>query len=114
MGDYEAITLFVIRAAAVRPGFGLHTSNAAAVADICRTLDGVPLAIELAAARVRTLSAEQIRDRLASKFELLAFGDRTAPLRQQTLRATVEWSVDLLTKPSASCSAGCRCSTGGA
>jgi predicted ATPase/DNA-binding CsgD family transcriptional regulator/Tfp pilus assembly protein PilF len=98
MGDYEAITLFVTRAAAVRPGFGLHASNSAAVADICRTLDGVPLAIELAAARVRTLSADQIRNRLASKFELLAFGDRTAPLRQQTLRATVEWSLDLLTK----------------
>jgi predicted ATPase/DNA-binding CsgD family transcriptional regulator len=98
MGDYEAIALFVTRAAAVRPGFGLHASNAAVVADICRTLDGVPLAIELAAARVRTLSAEQIRNRLASKFQLLAFGDRTAPLRQQTLRATVEWSLDLLTK----------------
>jgi predicted ATPase/DNA-binding CsgD family transcriptional regulator len=97
MGDYEAIKLFVARAAAVRPGFGLQASNAAAVADICRTLDGVPLAIELAAARVRTLSPEQIRNRLASKFELLAFGDRTAPLRQQTLRATVDWSLDLLT-----------------
>jgi predicted ATPase/DNA-binding CsgD family transcriptional regulator/Tfp pilus assembly protein PilF len=98
LGDYEAVRLFVIRATAVRPGFSLHASNATAVVEICRTLDGVPLAIELAAARVRTLSAEQIRDRLASRFELLAFGDRTAPLRQQTLRATVEWSVDLLTK----------------
>ncbi len=98
MGDYEAVRLFVTRATAVRPGFSLHASNATVVAEICRTLDGVPLAIELAAARVRTLSAEQIRDRLASRFELLAFGDRTAPLRQQTLRATVEWSVDLLTE----------------
>jgi predicted ATPase/DNA-binding CsgD family transcriptional regulator len=97
LGDYEAIKLFVARAGAVRPGFALHASNAAAVADICRRLDGVPLAIELAAARVRTLSAEQIKSRLASKFELLAFGDRTAPPRQQTLRATVEWSLDLLT-----------------
>ncbi len=97
MGSYEAVRLFVIRATAVRPGFTLQASNASAVAEICRTLDGVPLAIELAAARVRTLSAEQIRDRLASRFELLAFGDRTAPPRQQTLRAAVEWSVDLLT-----------------
>jgi len=97
MGEYEAVKLFVTRATAVRPGFSLYASNASAVAEICRTLDGVPLAIELAAARVRTLSAEQIRDRLASRFELLAFGDRTAPPRQQTLRATVEWSVDLLT-----------------
>ncbi len=95
----EAGRLFVARASAVRPGFSLHPANAAAVAQICRTLDGVPLAIELAAARARTLSAEQIRLRLASKFELLAQGDRTAPPRQQTLRATVEWSFDLLTVP---------------
>jgi len=85
------------RAAAVRPGFGLDQANAAAVAEICRTLDGVPLAIELAAARIRALSAEQIALRLADRFELLAWGDRTAPPRQQTLRATVEWSYDLLT-----------------
>ena len=98
LADYEAIKLFVIRATAIRPGFTLQASNMSAVAEICRTLDGVPLAIELAAARVRTLAAEQIRDRLASRFELLAFGDRTAPPRQQTLRATVEWSVDLLTE----------------
>ncbi len=95
----EAVSLFVARAAAVRPGFALHAANAAAVVQVCRTLDGVPLAIELAAARVRTLSAEQIRLRLASRFELLAFGDRTAPPRQQTLRATVEWSYELLTGP---------------
>ena len=95
----EAVRLFVARAAAVRPGFNLHAGNAATVAEICRTLGGVPLAIELAAARVRTLSAAQIMARLASRFELLALGDRTAPPRQQTLRATVEWSYDLLTEP---------------
>ncbi len=93
----EAVQLFSARAAAVRPGFGLDEANAAAVAEICRTLDGVPLAIELAAARIRALSAEQIALRLADRFELLAQGDRTAPPRQQTLRATVEWSYDLLT-----------------
>jgi predicted ATPase/DNA-binding CsgD family transcriptional regulator len=99
VSDCEAVRLFVARAAAVRPGFSLHAGNTAAVIEICRTLGGVPLAIELAAARVRTLSAEQIRVRLVSRFELLALGDRTAPPRQQTLRATVEWSYDLLTKP---------------
>jgi predicted ATPase/DNA-binding NarL/FixJ family response regulator len=92
----EAVQLFTERAAAARQGFELNDGNAGAVADICRTLDGVPLAIELAAARVRALSAEQIADRLADRFELLALGDRTAPPRHQTLRATVEWSNDLL------------------
>ena len=94
---YEAIQLFVERAAAVRPRFALDESNLAAVIDICRTLDGVPLAIELAAAWVRTLSPEQISSRLADRFELLALGNRAAPPRQQTLRATVEWSYELLT-----------------
>ncbi len=93
----EAVRLFVDRAAAVRPGFVLDDSNAAAVASICRTLDGVPLAIELAAARVRALSAAEISSRLADRFELLALGDRAAPARHQTLRATVEWSYELLT-----------------
>ena len=93
----EAVQLFVERAVAVRPGFALDESNFAAVLDICRTLDGVPLAIELAAARVRALSPEQISGRLADRFELLALGNRAAPPRQQTLRATVEWSYELLT-----------------
>ncbi len=95
----DAVRLFVSRAAAARPGFELTPANFTAVAEICQTLDGVPLAIELAAARLRTLSVEQIRQRLVSRFELLAVGDRTAPRRQQTLRATVEWSYDLLSKP---------------
>ena len=95
----EAVRLFVARALAVRPEFELNAANAGVVAEICRTLDGVPLAIELAAARLGTLTAEQIQSRLTSRFELLARGDRTAPLRQQTLRAAVDWSYDLLSDP---------------
>jgi predicted ATPase/DNA-binding NarL/FixJ family response regulator len=93
----ESGQLFQARAATVRPGFVIDQSNASAIADICRTLDGVPLAIELAAARLRALSVDQISERLTDKFGLLASGDRTAPPRQQTLRAAVEWSHDLLT-----------------
>ncbi|HEY2507338.1 MAG TPA: LuxR C-terminal-related transcriptional regulator [Streptosporangiaceae bacterium] len=96
-GQFEAVRLFVDRAAAVRPGFALTAANSPAVAQLCRTLDGVPLAIELAAARVRTLSVEQISARIADRFRLLASGDRTAPPRQQTLQATVDWSYELLT-----------------
>ncbi|HEX9064645.1 MAG TPA: tetratricopeptide repeat protein [Streptosporangiaceae bacterium] len=97
-GQSEAVRLFAARAVAARPGFVLTEANRRAVEDICRTLDGVPLAIELAAARVRTLSPEQIAGRLADRFELLAMGgDRTAPPRLQTLRAAVQWSYELLT-----------------
>src|SRR5258708_5574485 len=95
--EHEALRLFVDRAAAVRPGFALTADNRAAVVQLCRTLDGVPLAIELAAARIRALSTEQIAARIGNRFRLLASGDRTAPLRQQTLLATVDWSFDLLT-----------------
>jgi predicted ATPase/DNA-binding CsgD family transcriptional regulator len=93
----EAIRLFADRAAASRPGFTVGPDNAAAVMSICRALDGVPLAIELAAARVRVLSAEQISARLDDRFGLLTGGDRSAAPRQHTLRATIEWSYDLLT-----------------
>jgi predicted ATPase/DNA-binding CsgD family transcriptional regulator len=95
--EHEAVRLFVDRAAAVRPGFALTGENLAQVVQICRTLDGVPLAIELAAARVRALSVEQIASRLTDRFRLLASGDRTAPPRQRTLQAAVDWSFDLLT-----------------
>jgi predicted ATPase/DNA-binding NarL/FixJ family response regulator len=98
LAGHEAVRLFLDRAAAVRPGFGLSPQNAAAVIRLCRTLDGMPLAIELAAARMRALSAEQIAARLDDRFRLLASGDRTAPLRQQTLRAAVDWSHGLLTE----------------
>src|ERR1035441_7039143 len=99
MTRHEAIRLFVERATAARPGFTLAAGNSGAVASLCRTLDGMPLAIELAAARVRALSIEQIATRLDDRFRLLASGDRTAPPRQQTLRAAVDWSYELLTEP---------------
>jgi predicted ATPase/DNA-binding CsgD family transcriptional regulator len=99
LAAHEAVRLFLDRAAAVRPGFALSRPNADAVSRLCRTLDGIPLAIELAAARMRALSAEQIAARLDDRFRLLASGDRTAPPRQQTLRAAVDWSHDLLTEP---------------
>jgi predicted ATPase len=93
----EAVRLFADRAAASRPGFTVGPGNAAAVTSICRQLDGLPLAIELAAARVRVLAAEQIRDRLGDRFGLLTAGDRSAAPRQRTLRATIEWSYEMLT-----------------
>src|SRR4029077_19321071 len=82
---------------AVRPGFALTSENCGQVAQLCWTLDGVPLAIELAAARIRALSVEQITDRIDDRFRLLASGDRTAPPRQQALQAAVDWSHGLLT-----------------
>jgi len=97
LAEHEAVRLFTDRAAAARPGFTLGPANAAAVADVCRTLDGMPLAIELAAARVGALAVEQINGRLSNRFQLLAAGHRTAPPRQRTLRATVDWSYELLT-----------------
>jgi predicted ATPase/Tfp pilus assembly protein PilF len=96
LAAHEAVRLFAARAAEARPGFSLTEGNAASVARLCRTLDGIPLGIELSAARVRALSVEQIADRLRDRFALLNSGDRTAPLRQQTLRATVDWSYELL------------------
>jgi predicted ATPase/class 3 adenylate cyclase len=93
--QYEAVKLFAERAAAARPGFSITPDNAAAVAKICARLDGIPLAIELAAARVRVLSVEEILARLDDRFHLLV-GSRTALPRQQTLRALIDWSYDLL------------------
>ena len=97
--QYEAVRLFADRAAASRPGFEVGPGNIAAVTSICRALDGMPLAIELAAARVRALSVEQIAARLDDRFGLLTSGDRSAAPRQRTLRAAIEWSYDLLTGP---------------
>jgi predicted ATPase/DNA-binding CsgD family transcriptional regulator/tetratricopeptide (TPR) repeat protein len=96
LGRYEATRLFCDRAAAAQPGFALTPANLPAVAALCRSLDGVPLAIELAAAWVRVLSVEQILARLDDRFRLLTSGDRTAPPRQRTLRAAIDWSHDLL------------------
>jgi predicted ATPase/DNA-binding CsgD family transcriptional regulator len=95
--DSDAVSLFVQRAAAVSPGFKLTRDNQLMVAEVCHRLDGLPLAIELAAARVRVLSPEQIRDRLADRFRLLSKGSRTAPERQRTLTASLEWSFGLCT-----------------
>ncbi|WP_165956687.1 AfsR/SARP family transcriptional regulator [Kribbella antibiotica] len=94
--EYAAVQLFVDRARAVRPDFELTDSNRIAVAEICRRLDGMPLAIELAAARLRAMTPELIVDRLKDRFRLLTSGSRTALPRHQTLRAVVEWSWDLL------------------
>jgi predicted ATPase/class 3 adenylate cyclase len=91
-----AVTLFVDRAAAHEPAFALTPRNAGAIADVCRRLDGIPLAIELAAARVRSLPVEQIAARLNDRFRLLVHGDRTALPRQQTLQALIDWSYELL------------------
>ena len=95
----EAIELFTDRARHARPDFTLTDDNAAAVGEICARLDGVPLAIELAAARVRALSLAEILDSLHDRFRLLTGGARTAVRRQQTLRASVDWSHALLTEP---------------
>jgi predicted ATPase len=92
-----AVALFVDRARAVRPGFALTEGNAAAVTEICRRLEGVPLAIELAAARTRLLDPAALLDRLAASLDALGTGAVDVPERQRTLRATVEWSVGLLT-----------------
>ncbi len=97
--EYEAMRLFVERASVSQPGFALTVENAAAVAQVCRRLDGIPLAIELAAARVKVLSVEQIAQRLDDRFRLLTGGSRTALPRQQTLRASMDWSYDLLSEP---------------
>jgi predicted ATPase/DNA-binding CsgD family transcriptional regulator/tetratricopeptide (TPR) repeat protein len=96
LGRYEAVRLFGERAGASLPGFALGVGNLSAVSALCRSLDGVPLAIELAAAWVRVLSIEQIVTRLDDRFRLLTSGDRTAPARQRTLRAAIDWSHDLL------------------
>lgn len=96
LADSESTQLFVDRARAANSKFSLTDSNASAIAQICHRLDGIPLAIELAAARTKLLSAEQIASRLDDLFRLLVGGSRTALPRQQTLRALIDWSYDLL------------------
>jgi predicted ATPase/DNA-binding SARP family transcriptional activator len=95
----DAVRLLVERAAAVRPGFALSEATAGALAQICQRLDGLPLAIELAAAAVPALGVDQIAARLDDRFRLLTHGSRTASPRHQTLRAVVDWSYDLLDPP---------------
>jgi predicted ATPase/DNA-binding SARP family transcriptional activator len=94
--DYASVRLLAQRARAVLPGFGVTAANAPAVARICRALDGMPLAIELAAARLRTMGPDQVAARLDDRFGLLTGGSRIAMPRHQTLRAVVDWSWDLL------------------
>jgi predicted ATPase/class 3 adenylate cyclase len=96
LAESAAVRLFVDRAALSRPGFALADSNLATVTEICRRLDGIPLALELAAARVRLLPPPEILQRLDDRFRLLAGGSRATTARQQALRATVDWSYDLL------------------
>ena len=97
LSQYGSVQLFIERAKAVQPEFAVTDANAPAVAQICTHLDGIPLAIELAAARVRSLPVEQINARLDQRFRLLTGGARTNLPRQQTLRALIDWSYDLLT-----------------
>jgi predicted ATPase/DNA-binding CsgD family transcriptional regulator len=97
LAQNEAVMLFIERAAAASGSFELAAANQAAVAGLCRRLDGLPLAIELAAVRTRALAPEQILDRLSDRFGLLTGGNRAALPRHQTLRTTIEWSYDLLT-----------------
>ncbi len=97
--QYDAVRLFIERALAVKSDFAVTNQNAPAVAQVCSRLDGIPLAIELAAARVKGLSVEQIARRLDDRFRLLTGGSRTALPRHQTLQAMIQWSYDLLTEP---------------
>jgi predicted ATPase len=99
LSHYEAVRLFVERAATVFPGFRLTPDNAPALAQVCSWLDGIPLALELAAARVTVLRVEQIATRLDDRFRLLTGGSRSAVPRQQTLQASIDWSYDLLAEP---------------
>jgi predicted ATPase/class 3 adenylate cyclase len=95
-GAFEAIQLFVERARAVKPDFRMTDENASAIVDICRRLDGLPLAIELATARLKLFSPESLRDRLSRSLDLLKGGPRDLPERQQTIHDTIDWSYQLL------------------
>ena len=96
LSQFSAVALFIQRAVAVKPDFEVTEDNAPAVAEICARLDGLPLAIELAAARVKLLSPAAMRTRLASRLQLLTGGARDLPVRQQTLRGAIDWSYELL------------------
>jgi non-specific serine/threonine protein kinase len=96
LSQYEAVNLFIDRATLAQPHFTVTNDNAPAIAQICYRLDGIPLAIELAAARVKILDVEQINKRLDNRFHLLTDGSRTSLPRHQTLRATIDWSYELL------------------
>jgi predicted ATPase/class 3 adenylate cyclase len=114
LSDVEAVALFLERAQAHDPDFCLSAANATAVAEICRRVDGLPLAIELAAARCGLLSPREIAQRLDAAIGALGGGTRDAPARQQTLRATIDWSHDLLSEPAKTCFARFGVFAGGA
>jgi predicted ATPase/DNA-binding SARP family transcriptional activator len=114
LGGVDAVALFTERARAGDPNFDLCDANAAAVAEVCRRLDGLPLAIELAAARCGVLSPAEIAERLGTAFGALGAGARDAPARQQTLRATIDWSHDLLSDEEKTAFAGFAVFAGGA
>ncbi|MFE4502583.1 protein kinase [Rhodococcus sp. NPDC056743] len=97
LSGYDAVTLFIERACAVVPTFGITEDNRASVTQICHQLDGLPLPIELAAARLRSMSTAQILEHLTDRYRLLTGGNRTAPTRQQTLQLCVDWSYELCT-----------------
>ncbi|HWD39938.1 MAG TPA: tetratricopeptide repeat protein, partial [Fimbriimonas sp.] len=99
VSSFETVRLFIDRAVAVDRSFALTNANAPALAAVCHRLDGIPLAIELAAARSRSMSVGEINDRLDQRFRLLTSGARTVMPRQQTLRSLIDWSYDLLTEP---------------
>ncbi|MGP3983588.1 ATP-binding protein [Streptomyces sp. KR80] len=97
--QYDSVRMFVDRASAVLPKFDLHSQNCATLARLCHRLDGIPLAIELAAVWLRALSLDQIDQRLSRRYRLLTGGPRCAPSRQRTLRALIDWSHDLCSEP---------------
>ena len=96
LSQYDAMALFIDRATTAVPTFAATTENALSIAQICYRLDGIPLAIELAAAKVRALSVDQIAQRLDDRFRLLTGGNRTSLERHRTLRAAIDWSYNLL------------------
>ena len=98
LANYEAVDLFIRRARVALPGFELNEGNAESVAGLCRHLDGLPLALELAAARLRIMDLEQIASQLQDRFRLLTGGDRSAPPRLQTMRSSIDWSYTLLSE----------------
>lgn len=98
LSRYEAVKLFIERVQLINPNFKLDENNASSIAQICSRLDGIPLALELAAARLNTLSVEQVHARLDDRFTLLTNGARTLPHRHQTLQATIDWSYNLLSE----------------